>query len=86
MLFYMLQHQNIFFHKCYFYMSLKKTKTNKIDQQKNKPIKYNYMEKKMTLNSLKKIKYLFLTSIQLTFQIVFSHWSIHGKEIHIYTI
>jgi len=54
-------------------MSLKKTKTNKIDQQKNKPIKYNYMEKKMTSNSLKKIKHLFLTSIQLAFQIVFSY-------------
>ena len=67
-------------------MSLKKTKTNKIDQQKNKPIKYNYMEKKMTSNSLKKIKHLFLTSIQLAFQIVFSYWSIHDKKIHIYTI
>jgi hypothetical protein len=39
-------------------MSLKKTKTNKIDQQKNKPIKYNYMEKKNDIKLIKKNKIL----------------------------
>jgi hypothetical protein len=37
---------------------LKKPKLAKWSQQKNKPIKSSYVEKKITLKLLKKIKYL----------------------------
>jgi len=38
----------------------KEPKLTKWGQQKNKPIKCSYVEKKITLKSLKKIKHLFI--------------------------
>jgi hypothetical protein len=65
----------------------KKPKLTKWGQQKYKPIKCSYVEKKITSKSLRKNKkFIYSTIIELAFQIAFFHWIIYGKKKPIFLL